>query len=312
MQNQELSLLVVFDAIMTESSITKAAERLNTTQPAVSNAVARMRHAWKDDLFVKHGRRILPTLYAQELWQKIRFPLKEIRDVLQPSSFVPATSERAFRVAAIDSVVGLAWSKLRSAIENEAPSISIHTFPYTIENGERLLNDAKVDLLLAASNLMPPLITSQFLYEVQYVCVMKAAHPLAKKKLSLKDFANAEHLLVAPSGDVQGYTDQLLAEKGLQRKVALTLNSFANVPELLNNSNLICVLPSIFVENSLVSGSLVARKNPIDIPNTRISMYWHKRSEKDLGVAWLAEKLKFILEKRIEQHKRVLSKHLEK
>jgi len=307
MRTQELNLLNIFDAIMTESSITKAAKQLNMTQPAVSNAVARMRHIWNDDLFVKHGRKIIPTARAQNLWQQIRAPLKEIESALEPDNFEPLQSKRTFRVAATDAVVGLAWQTLRSNIEKEAPNISIHTYPYTMTNGERMLNDGEVDLLIAASNLMPPIITSEFLFEIKYVCVMKCDHELANEELTLKRFAKANHLLAAPSGDISSFTDNALAEFGLKTNIALTVNGFANISNILNNTNLICVLPSIFVEESLVSGALISRELPIQIANTRVSMYWHKRSEKNYGRLWLSEKLTYILKDKAKRHEELLA-----
>lgn len=123
---------------MTESSITKADERLNMIQRAVSYAVARMRHIWKDELFIKNGRGILPTVYAQNLRQKTRSPLNDIRNVLEPNDFYATSSDRTFKVAAIDSVAGLAWAELRSEIEHEAQNISVYTFPYAISHEERI------------------------------------------------------------------------------------------------------------------------------------------------------------------------------
>lgn len=302
MHYQELNLLVIFDAIMTEASITKAAERLNMTQPAVSNALGRMRHIWKDELFIKDGRRILPTIFAQQLWEGTRAQLADIRNVLEPTRFEPAHSDRAFKIAAIDSIVGLVWPQLRAVIEAEAPNISIHTYPFEFSMAERVLNDAKVEVLLTASNLMPQLTTSRFLCDLEYVSVMRSDHNLAARQMTLEEYANADHLLVAPSGNIQGYSDKALDELGLTRKVALTVNSFSSVPNILSQSNLICTLPSIYVEESLLAAHLIAQRPPVKVPNTRINMYWHKRNEKDEGVTWLYQKLKEVIDKRVAQH----------
>jgi len=302
MRSQELNLLVIFDAIMTEASITKAGERLGMTQPAVSNAVARMRHAWKDDLFIKDGRKILPTHFAQRLWQDTRSQLADIRKVLEPTDFNATHSERAFKVAAIDSIAGLVWPQLRQMIEEDAPNISIHTYPFEFSNAVRVLNDAKVEVLITASNVMPPLITSRFLCDLEYVTVMKAEHPLANKKMSIEDYANADHLLVAPSGNTQGRSDQMLAELGLKRKIGFSVNSFASVPSILAHSNLICTLPAIYIEDSLLSGDLIAQTPPVEVPKNRIYMYWHKRSENDKGVEWLRDKIEQLTKKRMAEH----------
>ena len=117
MRPQELNLLVVFDAIMTERSITRAADRLSMTQPAVSNAVGRMRVAWKDELFVKDGRNIQPTLHAQNLWSQIREPLSALSEAMNPTAFVPSSAKRTFRIALTDIAVDMIWGQMRKIIE---------------------------------------------------------------------------------------------------------------------------------------------------------------------------------------------------
>lgn len=311
MHYQELNLLVIFDVIMTEASVTKASERLNMTQPAVSNAVARMRHIWNDELFVRDGRNISPTIFAQRLWENTRRPMADIRKALSPSNFEAINSDRVFNIAAIDSFAGLIWPKLRMMIENEAPNIKIHTYPFEFSDAERILNDAKVEILITASNLMPQLTTSHYLGDLEYVSVMKSNHAMARSKMSINDFACVEHLLVAPSGDIQCFCGQTLAELGLKYKIGFSVNSFSNVSSILEQSNLICTVPSIYVEDSLLTGNLVAQKTPFKIPNTRMCMYWHKRSDNDKGVTWLRKNIEQLMKQRINQHNIYMAQHLE-
>lgn len=308
MRPQELNLLMVFDAIMTEGSVTRAADRLAMTQPAVSNAVSRMRVAWKDDLFIKDGRKIKPTLYARNLWEQINSPLRELNQAVAPLHFDPASADRTFRVSAADGIVDLAWGPMRKLVESEAPGISLHAVPYNIVNGEHLLHDASVDLVLAAMNLMPASLTSLYVYESSYVCVMRPGHPLTKGRLTLKRFADADHLLVSLSGDTVGFTDHELAQKNLRRRIALTVNNFASAPKALIDSDLIAMLPSITVEREILSGELAVRPSPIPLPQTRIGAFWHKRQERDPGLQWLRENLIDILKQRVAEHEAVLAK----
>ena len=104
MRPHDLNLLMIFDAIMTEGAITRAADRLSMTQPVVSNALSRMRTAWKDELFVKDGRGIQPTSFAKNLWSQIQGPLGELEVAVNPTDFNPATAKRTFRIAATDSI----------------------------------------------------------------------------------------------------------------------------------------------------------------------------------------------------------------
>lgn len=307
MRGTELNLLLVFNAIMLESSITKAAARLHMSQPAVSNAVARMRHHWQDELFVKDGRGILPTAMALRLWEQVRAPLAEIANALHPDEFNPAESTRTFRVAAVDAVVGLGWPDLAALLEAEAPNVQIRTYPYSLIDGKKILDNAEVDILLAGVNLMPPMVTSRYLVETKYICVMRPDHPLANVKLTLKRYANAQHLLVAPSGDAFGHADQVLGEHGLERSVVMTVNSFAHVPQILAQSDLICTVPSCFLEDALVEKKIVPQTLPIKMENTKVFMYWHGRAEQDEGLIWFRKKLCDIYQSRIATHELLLA-----
>ena len=295
MRPQELNLLMVFDAIMTERSITRAADRLSMTQPAVSNAVSRMRVAWKDDLFVKSGRNIQPTLYAQNLWNQIRDPLKSLGEAVDAKGFDPASAQRTFRVAATDIAVDMAWAKLRKIFEQCAPGVNIHAIPYTIVNAEQVLEDAEVDMVIGASGVISNIFRAEYLFSPFYVCVMRHGHPLAKASLSLEEFAAADHLLVSLSGDTMGYTDQVLLQHGLSRRIACTVNHFSSIPNLINQSDLICVVPTSAVAKEVINGELAATIPPVDIAPQQVSILWHKRQDQDAGLIWLRKHLKQII-----------------
>lgn len=302
MRHQEINLLLVFDAIMTEGSITRAAERLAMTQPAVSNAVSRMRGAWKDELFVKDGRNIQPTQYAQNLWKQVRSPLKELQEAVDPGQFDPSTATRSFRLAAADVLIDMVWRPLRQLIETQAPNINIFAHPYNIVNGEQLLHDAEVDLVIGGAPSESRLIVNEHLFQVNYVCVMRPDHPLASGEFTLEQFANAEHLFVSLSGDIEGIVDQVLMQFGLRRRVAMSVNHFAAVAPLLTDSNLIAVVPSTPVAKDILSGDLAVRLAPIDIPTKPVMCLWHRRQEQDLGLMWLRERVNNIIRQQSARH----------
>lgn len=295
MRPQELNLLMVFDAIMTERSITRAADRLSMTQPAVSNAVSRMRVAWNDELFVKDGRNIQPTLHAQNLWDQVREPINMLTDAVNPHSFDPTTAKRTFRIAATDIMVDMAWRPLRKLIESEAPGINIHAIPYTIVNAEQVLDDAKVDLVCGLSNQVSTTIRSEYMFTPEYVCAMRNGHSLAKPKMSVKEFAEAEHLLMSLSGDISGVADDALARMGLTRRIAMTVNHFSSIIPLLQESNLIAVVPASTIENAVCKGELSVTKIPVEVAPSQLAMLWHKRQDRDGGLFWLREHIKAIV-----------------
>lgn len=295
MRPQELNLIIIFDAIMTEGSISRAANRLSMTQPAVSNAVSRMRTAWKDDLFVKNGRNIKPTLKAINMWEQIKKPINELSSVIKPNDFDPATSTRTFRIAAADVVVQMMLLGLRQEIEKNAPGISVHMVPYTIVNTGQVLDDASVDLVIGSGDPQTGNVRSQHLFHPHFVCAMRPGHPLAKSELTLDEFANADHLFVSLSGDVVGVTDEVLAQKGLSRRIAMSVNQFSMVTPLLANSDLICVVPLFAISGGLISGEITGTSPPLDLSPADATIHWHLRQDKDLGLIWLREQVHRII-----------------
>lgn len=302
MRNQELNLLVIFDAIMTEGSITRAADSLALTQPAVSNALSRMRTAWKDELFVKDGRNIQPTIYAQNLWAQIKLPLEQLEEAVDTNSFDPATAQRTFRIAAADIIIETIWRPLRKLIEQEAPGINIYAVPYTTLNAENILHNAEVDMVVGATASTSNVICREHLYTPCYICVMRPDHALAKADLTLDEFAAAEHLLVSLSGNAVGFTDEVLAQHGLSRRIAMTVNHFSAVPELLKESNLISIVPSTAVEKAIFSGELAVMEPPIQLSPPHVSSFWHKRQGRDQGLIWLKKHVNQLIKSRAELH----------
>jgi len=295
MRPQELNMLVIFDAIMTERSITRAADRLALTQPAVSNALSKMRVIWKDELFVKDGRNIQPTIYAQNLWSNVHEPLNIITEALSNQTFDPATANRTFRVAVVDVAVDMAWVPLRQMIEKEAPGINIHAIPYTIVNTEEVLDGGKVDILVGGSTGNNPSFVQEFMFNLTYVCVMRKGHPLAQGRLTIKKFAAADHLFVSLSGDTVGYSDQALAQQGLKRRIACTVNHMSAVAPLLQSTDLICVLPAEALEQAAINDELHVAWPPFELSPDPIFLVWHRRQNRDIGLTWFKKILKDLI-----------------
>src|SRR5699024_4584808 len=129
MKKIDLNLLVVFDTIMREGSMTRAAEQLAMTQPAVSNAVSRMRVAWNDPLFVKNGRGVVPTPHAQEMWGRVRLHLDDLREMANTEPFDASSDQRSFRIGTYDLCTGLLWRTLRRRAEQRTRGIAFHSVP---------------------------------------------------------------------------------------------------------------------------------------------------------------------------------------
>lgn len=294
MANTDLNLIVIFDAIMQEQSITLAAQRLSMTQPSVSNALSRMRHVWRDPLFIKHGRGIRPTPYAQKLWQDIEQPLHKIRLATDIQAFDIKNIKRTFRIASTDWMADLFWLPLRQIIEQQAPGINIHAVPYKVD-GERLLLEADVDMVLDYFEGNSDRVHSQLLFDNHFVCAMRAQHPLANAPLDIASFAQAEHLLMSLSGEAKGSVDNILKKKGLSRRISMTVNHCYNLPKILESTDLITSIPLPIILNSVKSGQLVVRKLPFLIEPGPISMSWHSRNNRDPALLWLREQILEVL-----------------
>ncbi|ANG63440.1 transcriptional regulator [Marinobacterium aestuarii] len=297
MARPDLNLFAIFDVIMQEQSVTAAAERLAMTQPSVSNAVARMRHHWRDPLFVKQGRGLRPTPFAIELWRSIAGPLEQIAQAVTPAHFVPSQARARFRIALTDGMTALLWLPLRQIIEQQAPGIDIHAVPYKAD-GEALLLNAEVDLVLDYYPGSSAQIRTRPMFNNHFACVMSASHGLAGEAMTLERFLAAEHLLVSLSGDAQGIVDSCLRQQGRARRIAMTVNSFAGALHLIRDTRLITVLPYPIVAQAHLAGDLVVKPVPLAVPPAAITLAWHCRDDHSPGLVWLRDTLAGIIEAR--------------
>lgn len=287
MKDIDLNLIAIFDAVMTEGSITKAADRLAITQSAVSNAVARMRMVWNDPLFVRAGRGIKPSAKAQALWREIEAPLASIRMAAAPTQFDPATSMQTYRLAVTDYLSGALWPPLRRYIEAQAPGLSLYAVPYSPQSARQQLSDNEIDLCFGSLSDMGADIRLEHVFTETWVCAMRRDHPLAKRTLTEKAFLAADHLLVSLSGNPVGVADTALDRVGKRRRVAVTLNNFAGVPSLLLSSNLICVLPAGVIRTHAQRKDIHTCEIPFEMSPFRCQMAWHARNDRDAGHRWI-------------------------
>jgi DNA-binding transcriptional LysR family regulator len=295
-QRIDLNSLTVFNAVMAEQSITRAADVLAMTQPAVSNTLARLRVRVNDQLFFKSGRGIRPTAKALELWAQIQPAMLSIEQAMQPPDFDARTARRKFRVAASDIMVHLFWTALRRGFEADAPGIDLLAFPYRIAEAPQMLANNEFELVLGVFPTLPEQLRSTFLYQSDFVCAMRKGHPLGRSRLTVRKFAAADHMLVSLSGDARGAVDTVLAGHGLQRRIAVTVNSFGAVPDLLRQTDLIAVIPADLVRNSAVRSALLVGRPPIVVPPALISMAWHTRHDRDQGLSWIRKQFLAIAE----------------
>lgn len=274
----DLNLLLVFDAVMSERHVTRAGNKIGMSQPAMSNALNRLRHHLKDELFVRGPDGMRPTLRALELAVPIRGALGSLEIALDPAVFDPATAIRTFSIGTNDYAVSTLMPAMVTQLEQHAPGICIRLVPSAGRTFD-MLDTQEIDFGLAAFGNIPDRFGSLVLIEDSYVLMMRQQHPLAKGKLSLAKYAAARHLLMSPSGDAQGFVDRALAQRGLTRQIAMTINSFAAAPALLAASDMVLAAPKRIADSFGALHGLSTRPAPISGPREYASatLVWHER-----------------------------------
>ncbi|MEM9300568.1 MAG: LysR family transcriptional regulator [Pseudomonadota bacterium] len=284
----DLNLLRVFDAVMAERNVTRASERLYLSQPAVSHALGRLRHALQDDLFVKVPAGVRPTPKALELSGPVGEALAALERALNPPVFDPKTSSRVFRIATHDYLVTVLIAELAAALAARAPGVSVRIRP-TEGRALEMLDAQEADMAISAFGELPERFDEQVLMQDRYVCLMRPDHPLATGRITLKRFAAARHLLISPRGDARGFVDDALAAHGLTRHVAMIINQFSPAGGIVAASDLVVTASERIALAQAGRHQLVTRPCPVEVPATftRTSVVWHRRLGEHPALAWL-------------------------
>ena len=289
-----LNLLVSLQALIEEQSVTRAAERLGLSQPAMSNTLARLRRLLDDPVLVRSGNRMVPTPQAMEIYEQIREALRLIEMALMVAQeFDPGSSERIFTVAATDYVGFVLLPRLLSSIKDEAPHVQIEVRPL---DGARLaeeLEQGPLDLALGYLPAVPPRFRHVALFEERFCCAARQGHPQLKDQagVSLQTFVEMPHVLVSSPGGTAGVIGDRLAEEGLERRVAVVVPHFLVAPSLAAQSNAVVTLAERVVQVFAEMLPLQTFAPPIDLPGFSVGMLWHQRSDRDPSHRWLREQL---------------------
>lgn len=296
----DLNLLRVFDEVMAERNLTRAARNLSMTQPAASNALRRLRDALGDELVVRSGYGVEPTPFALSLWPVVRESLTQLRSAISPSRFDPSQAHESFVLATADATAALLMPPMLARIEREAPFVSLRVLPLTTRDPRELLETSEVDVaighfpaamaaitLAAMQEGVPENFGHARLYGGDYVCVMRRGHPLAEGELTLDAYCSARHLLVSFSGRPHGFVDEALAELGRSRRVVLTVNQFFTAGQVVARTDLLTVLPRHFIASTGISDRLEQRPLPMPLPEVHVDMIWHRRQDSRAAHAWL-------------------------
>ncbi len=282
----DLNLLVIFDALITEGHVTRAAERIGLTQPAVSHALNRLRGLFGDPLFVRAPHGMSPTPVALDMAASIRSILDQVETVLtRDRIFVPETSTRQFRLGLSDYAACVLLPTLNTRIERDAPGVSLVVHNASHSTGLDMLEDDTVELVAGNFPTPPAYMREELLYEEDFVCAGRTGHSALANGLDLARYLALRHLQVSTKSEPYGYVDTVLKAQGLRRTVAVTASHFLMAPLLVESSDLVATEPRrLFIP---YTGRLTLTTPPIAIPPFRVVQAWHARYTTDTGHAWL-------------------------
>jgi DNA-binding transcriptional LysR family regulator len=293
----DLNLLVLFEAVLKERHVGRAADRLKLTPSAVSHGLGRLRKLLNDPLFLRTPKGVVPTVRATELAGPVADLLAGARSVISTAApFNPASSTRRFTVGAPDGASAVVLPPLLARLRKSAPGIDISTRQLLPTPGdispERAWRVAFADLEARAMDIavipfddIAPRFHHRTLYEEDFVIAMRAGHPLAKAP-TLDRYCETQHLVVSHTGDAYGFVDEILARRGRSRRIALTVPNFMFALAVIAETNLVTALPRRFAATYAPRFNVVTVEAPLPLGRFRLTAIAPKAAMMDAGVAW--------------------------
>lgn len=286
----DLNLLLALEALLAERNVTRAAARLNLSQPALSNKMWRLRQVFGDPLFVPARRGVIPTARALELHEPLRQALDAARAVtLKRRPFDPATAELNVAIAASDYAQQALLGRM-IAIQREAPGLQVAWRQLHVPDLVRQMETGEVSLALMTPATAPEKLHVKKLFDEDYVVIARRGHPDIRGRIGIEQFCAQSHVIVSPrGGGFSGPTDDALAKLGRKRHVTFSAATFLIVPEVVARSNHIALVPERLVRRR--RPDLQVFKPPIVIAGFSMSLVWHPRSHAEDSQVWLRDRL---------------------
>lgn len=287
--NFDLNLLRVFDALMSTHSVSLAGARVGLSQPSVSNALSRLRELCDDRLFVRTSHGMQPTPFAQALAEPVRQALSLVMSALQTGNrFDPGTAKRRFTLVLSDIGEAIFVPPLMKEVQAEAPGVDIRVLQLPREEIAVALETGVADLALGRLADVLRGHFGQRLFTDNYVCVMRKGHPLARSpRLSIQSYQAAAHVVPVPPNYRESQVERALAEKKMERRVQLQVPHYMVIPLLLKETDLIATLPERVLRTLADPADFKVFRPPISVGKIEIHQCWHGRFHHDAGNRWL-------------------------
>ena len=286
-KDTDLNLFIAFDVIYTEKNLTKSGQVLGITQPAVSNALARLRDLFNDELFIRTSRGMIPTPVANQLIGDIRNALSLIQNTISVSeNFDPSTAEMTFKISIGDTSEYRLLPLLIKELAEIAPKVKVETYLTARKDAPRELASGAIDF-----SIDPPLQSDQHLkhekiYQEDYVMIVREDHPILKKqKITIEDYLELSHIHISNRKTGMGHVDMTLYKLGLTRDIYLRAQHFLVAPYIVEQSDMAITTTKGFA----VDRNLAWRELPFDIDPLVLHLYWHENNDNESSSKWMRD-----------------------
>jgi len=285
----DLNLLVAFHRLYIDRNVSRAADNLGLSQPAMSNTLKRLRQLTGDELFVRTSAGMTPTCCAEELVVPLAQALATIQETLSHlTSFNPAKSSRKFVISAFDIGESYLIPKLMDRLAKEAPEVTLQTTHAGAGSALKLaLESGDIDFAVGHLPHLQAGFFQRRLFQQHYVCAFRRGHPMAGSPFGINEFQAADHLSIVTEGSDYELLDKIMANKTPQRKIKLRVSHFLSTGYLLRDTDLVATVPNKLAEILCDPFGLIYVPHPVSLPLTDINLLWHARSHRDPACQWL-------------------------
>ncbi len=290
----DLNLLKALDALLETSSVSRAAEQINLSQPAMSRALGRLQHILKDPLLVRAGRGMVLTPRGETLRAPVRSALAQVSGVFKPQTFDPATAQDRFRIMAPDYLAHMVMPTVLGQIFAIAPGVRMEMETLSA-TGISDMCEGRLSLGFGVVDDGPKLenVASQALLVDRQVCLMRKDHPLTKSSISLEAYAGAYHAMLSITGRGGGRIDDILKQHGMERRIALRMTHFMTISAVIAPTDLIVTVPELLARHVMTDQlRLMPLPEELQAPPFTVSQIWHERFTKDPAHQWLRRMVK--------------------
>lgn len=297
-RNIDLHLLACLDALLTERQVTRAAERMNMTQPGMSNALARLRQKFQDPLLVRTSHGMVPTERALELAASVRAALMHVDAALaHHGEFIPENARVSYKIAISDYVSLLLMPALMDDLLKKAPGVKVTTSASDAKRLREWLEEGECHLSIGYyADLADGMHSSELLTD-EMCCIAREGHPALRGRISLEQYIEQPHVLMVGGSQAATFevmADEALSALGLARRIVMRMPSLLVVPAVVAGSEMIATVPRRLARIYRESLPLQVMELPVEVPTYRLLMVWHERTQHDGAQRWLRQKIRHL------------------